>query len=427
MNNSNNNFQLIVVAVFGFFIVLGLVLFATYKSRQSGAALVNLKVWGTVSSADFNAFTSKLSQDGVTGFLMTYTAKSKDTFESDLVNALANGVGPDVVLVTQDFIYKDGIKLFTIPFTSYQERLFRDTFTDGSSVYLKSDGIYAIPFVVDPLVMYFNKDIFTDAGVAQTPKKWSEFPDLASRITKSDVNSNITRSAVAFGEFKNVDNAKEIISSLIFQTGNPIVSNSVDGAQSTLGNSDSSPAVKFYTDFSNPLKVVYSWNRALPSSKNSFLSGDLAMYFGFASEYNDIKAKNPNLNFDVANLPQLDTSKTKSTFGNIYSFGVLKTSPNIAQALSMIYLFTSNSIENTFASVTGLTPTRNDLLSALPSDAIQSVFYSSALMSKGWLDPDSAQTSKIFQNMIENISSGRSDVGSSVKDASGLIDNLLSR
>ena len=118
MNNSNNNFQLIVVAVFGFFIVLGLVLFATYKSRQSGAALVNLKVWGTISSADFNAFTSKLSQDGVTGFLMTYTAKSKDTFESDLVNALANGVGPDVVLVTQDFIYKDGIKLFTIPFTS---------------------------------------------------------------------------------------------------------------------------------------------------------------------------------------------------------------------------------------------------------------------------------------------------------------------
>lgn len=425
MNNSNNNFQLIIVAVFGFFIVLGLVLFATYKSRQSGAALVNLKVWGTVSSADFNAFTSKLSQDGVTGFLMTYTAKSKETFESDLVNALANGVGPDVVLVTQDFIYKDGIKLFTIPFTSYQERLFRDTFIDGSSIYLKSDGIYAIPFVADPLVMYFNKDIFTDAGIAQVPKKWSEFPDLAGKITKSDVNSNITRSAVAFGEFSNVDNAKEIISSLIFQTGNPIVSVDANGAQSTLGNSDSPPAVKFYTDFSNPLKVVYSWNRALPSSKNSFLSGDLAMYFGFASEYNDIKAKNPNLNFDVANLPQLDASKTKSTFGNIYSFGVLKTSPNIAQALSMIYLFTSNSIENTFASVTGFTPTRKDLLSTLPSDAIQSVFYSSALMSKGWLDPDPVQTSKIFQNMIEDISSGRSDVGSSVKDASGLIDNLL--
>jgi ABC-type glycerol-3-phosphate transport system substrate-binding protein len=154
------------------------------------------------------------------------------------------------------------------------------------------------------------------------------------------------------------------------------------------------------------------------------LSEDLAMYFGFASEYSDIKSKNINLNFDVANIPQFDAGKT-SVFGNIYAFGILKNSPNISQALSTIYLFTSKDIENLFISNTDYASVRKDLLALPPTNSIKSVVNSSALMSKGWLDPDYSKTSQIFQSMIEDISSGRSDVGSAVKDASGQIDNLL--
>ena len=435
MNNSSNNFQMIFIAVCGFFLVLGLVLFATYKARQSGGNLANLQIWGTISKSDFSLFASKLNEAGIQGFSMTYTEKSKDTFENDLVNALADGIGPDMVLIKQDFILKHGNKLFTIPFTSYEERTFRDNFIDGANIYIKSDGILAVPFVADPMIMYFNKDIFTDTGIAQIPKKWSELPDLALKITKSDASSNITRSTVSFGEYRNVDNAKELISSLLFQVGNSIVSSVGENMQSTLGVDDASSnsaskltlagsAIKFFTDFANPKKAVYSWNRALPSAKKSFLSEDLAMYFGFASEYSDIKSKNINLNFDVANIPQFDAGKT-SVFGNIYAFGILKNSPNISQALSTIYLFTSKDIENLFISNTDYASARKDLLALPPINSIKSVVNSSALMSKGWLDPDYSKTSQIFQNMIEDISSGRSDVGSAVKDASGQIDNLL--
>ena len=427
---------MIFIAACGFFLVLGLVLFATYKAKQSGENLVNLKVWGTISKANFSLFTSKLSENGIQGFSMTYTEKSKETFENDLVNALANGAGPDMVLIKQDFLFKHENKLFTIPFTNYEERTFRDNFIDGSDIYIKPNGILAIPFVTDPLVMYFNKDIFTDAGVAQVPKNWSEFPKIAGKITKSDASSNITRSAVAFGEYRNVENAKELISSLVFQVGNPIVSSAEGEIISTLGIDDSSSggadklslagsAIKFYTDFANPKKTVYSWNRALPNAKSSFLSEDLAIYFGFASEYSDIKSKNPNLNFDVANMPQLDANKTKSVFGNIYSFSILKNSPNVSQALSMIYLFTSSNIANIFTSNTDFASARKDLLALPPANSIKSVSNSSALMSKGWLDPDYFLTSQIFQNMIEDISSGRSEVGIAVKNASGQIDNLL--
>jgi len=428
---------MIFIAICGFFLVLGLVLFATYKAKQSGGNLVNLKVWGTISKEDFSSFTAKLSEEGIQGFSMTYTEKDKDMFENDLVNALANGAGPDIVLIKQDFIIKQGSKLFTIPFASYDERTFRDTFINGADIYIQPAGVLAVPFVVDPIIMYYNKDIFMDAGIAQVPQKWSEFAGLVPKITKSDANSNITRSLVSFGEYRNVENAKELISTLVFQVGNPIVGLLGGSLQSTLGVEDASlnsttdklsqasSAIKFFTDFANPKKAVYSWNRALSSAKNSFLSEDLALYFGFASEYSDIKIKNINLNFDVANVPILDSSKTKSVFGNIYAFGILKISPNIAQALSTIYLFTSKDISNLFASSTNFSSARKDLLALPPANSIKSVVNSSALMSKGWLDPDYSKTSQIFQSMIEDISSGRSDVGTAVKNASGLIDNLL--
>ena len=40
----------------------------------------------------------------------------------------------------------------------------------------------------------------------------------------------------------------------------------------------------YYTDFANPLKSVYSWNRSFSSSRDAFLAQNLAVYFGPGSE-----------------------------------------------------------------------------------------------------------------------------------------------
>ena len=59
-------------------------------------------------------------------------------------------------------------------------------------------------------------------------------------------------------------------------------------------------ALLFYTDFTNPSKTSYSWNAALPQSFDAFTSGELAAYLGYASEYNSIISRNPNLRFKSA-------------------------------------------------------------------------------------------------------------------------------
>ena len=42
-----------------------------------------------------------------------------------------------------------------------------------------------------------------------------------------------------------------------------------------------------------------------------FAKGALAMYFGYAGEWAGIKARNPHLNFDIAEVPQIKATKQK--------------------------------------------------------------------------------------------------------------------
>ena len=58
-----NNFQIILVSVFGFFIILGIASFSLYKAQNSGNTTVPVTIWGTVSSTDFDSFINKIKID----------------------------------------------------------------------------------------------------------------------------------------------------------------------------------------------------------------------------------------------------------------------------------------------------------------------------------------------------------------------------
>jgi ABC-type glycerol-3-phosphate transport system substrate-binding protein len=350
------------------------------------------------------------------------------------VEAIATGNAPDVVLFPQELIKRYLDKVSLISYTTIPQRTFMDTYVQEAEMYMTPNGIFAIPFYIDPLVMYWNRDLFGSAGIANPPKLWSEFPALAIKLSQSDVKANIIKSAFSFGEYKNVNNAKAILSALFIQAGTPVVSYTNNLLRSYLYsnplNSVEVPAVsvlRFYTDYSNPKKTVYSWNRSLSSSKQSFLSEDLATYFGFASEATDIANKNPNLNFDVAMIPQVSGTANKSTFGEIYGFAFMKSSVNLTAAYNTVAYLTSTDIVKNFLQMADVSPARRDIISAGVSDPTKTIFYNSALIAHGWIDPDSSMTNSIFQNMVEDISTGKLDINDSVQKASTQLDNLFTQ
>ena len=183
-------------------------------------------------------------------------------------------------------------------------------------------------------------------------------------------------------------------------------------------------AVNFFTQFSNPSKSVYTWNRSLPNSVDFFTSNDLAIYLGYASEIDNLRRKNPNLNFDVATIPQADTGR-RVTFGKITSLVIAKNSLKIGSAFNVINAMTGDSLLAEISRLVELPPTSRALLAQKPLNPYSEVFYDSALISKAWLDPNPAGTNIVFQNMIESIVSGRERVGNAINRAVSEMKQLI--
>ena len=228
-----STFQIILTALFGLAAVAGVIVFATFRSGGSGD-ISEVLIWGTVESGVMNGVLSELRNERDDFKGVSYVEKDSRSFDDEFVNALAAGTGPDLVLIDQDDIltHKDKVRL--VPFDSYSERLFKDTFIEEGELYLTQNGIIGFPFVIDPMVMHWNRDIFTTKGIASPPKYWDEFFTLAPRVTERDQSSNILQSLVALGEYRNIVHAKDILSTLVMQAGNPIVIPREDGEFETV-------------------------------------------------------------------------------------------------------------------------------------------------------------------------------------------------
>src|SRR3989338_7166104 len=108
----------------------------------------------------------------------------------------------------------------------------------------------------------------------------------------------ITKSAIALGEYGNITNSKAILSAMFLQAGMPVVAKTGGTpVPAILGSAingvrPGEAVLNFYFQFANPVGAVYSWNRALPQDRLFFLSSNLAVYLGFASEVSYLRERN---------------------------------------------------------------------------------------------------------------------------------------
>jgi len=416
--------------IFAVFAMVGVGFFAMQRSDTT-SAVGNVSIWGTIDDRVMNELIANVL-DADTANTVSYKYFTKDNFDAELVEAIAEGRGPDIILLPHENILRHRAKIVTIPFETMPERSFIDSFADGSSIFRMNDGYIGFPFYVDPIVMYWNKSIFINEGILKPPTYWDEFNSLATKLTKKDQSSNIEKSFVSFGEFANVDHAKDILSMLIIQAGSPIVVLNNEGKplnylryQDKNNLIPADTALRFYTEFADSSKSIYSWNRSLPSSLKSFIAGDLALYFGYASEVGAIRASNPNLNFDVAVVPQIRDSIEKGTYAKFISLSLLNSSQNKNGAYSVMSGLVSTNAMQFLSERMNVPPIGKALLAEIPLDPYKSVFYNSAIISKTWLDPDQKQTDSLFSTMVLDVTSGRLRVAESINKAYGILDSIL--
>ena len=424
-----SKFQLIIFIVFILFIAAGVAAFATYKGSSSGSQLPTITVWGTFPKDVFDQCVIQVGNSLSSPISVKYVQESPDAFLQDFISALARGAGPDAVLIPADMILPAEDKLVPIPYSALPQASFKSAYIDESFVYLGSNGVMAVPFAVDPIVMYWDRDMFDAAGIASPPKYWDDFANAIKKITVKNENGTVTRSAVAMGDFTNVVNARELLGSLFLQLGNPITVQASDGSVSsalkTSAKADPTPALQFFAGFVDPTSDYYSWNRSWPDSKTAFLAGSLATYFGFASELADIRSKNPNLNFDVTALPEARSGGTTAVYGKLYGFSLVKASPNNNAAYEIISTLTMPQYLVKVSDAMYLPSVSRDVIASGSTDQYITIFNQAALISRTWLDADPAKSGQIFGSMVQAVVSGQRSASQAVSDAGNQYDAVL--
>ncbi len=435
-----NIFQVLTIVAFLVIGIIGIALFATGKSGVGGSGYKST-IWGVLPKANIDVGLEPFRVKGQDP-TFTYVEFTEEGFDQAILKAIAEGNGPDAIIFPDYMYYSQINKLLTITYQTVTAETFANTYLDIAEKFVVQDGIKAFPLLIDPLVMYYNVDILNSESILTPPKDWVEFANLTEKVVRRRDNGIIDKAYTALGEYDNVDHAKDIFFTMISQVGVDLsfydtgISSYVSGltknkSQLTQGQQSagylSRDAVIYYAEFANPTKSSYTWNKSFKSSREAFLAGDLAIYFGPGSEVEYMKTRNPNLNFAIAPVPQAYQDK-KITKGKVYSLGFLITSKNAnATYQDVMRFFNTYELNESLANSIGLASARRDVL--LKSNLAKSnpdiaVINASAIFAETWLDPNAYLSDDIFSKMINSVVSGTQNISDAITDASERLDRL---
>lgn len=424
-------FELALVIIFGGLALTTLVMLKVYdpppdEEDELRAAIGVVQIWGTLPAAGVNDYLSELREQNDAYGQISYRHIRPEQFDDMLVTALADGVGPDLILVSHEKLAAQRHRIQPISYESFPLRDVQDRYVDGAQIFALSDGLYGYPIAVDPLMMYWNRDLLTTTGYLDAPATWEEvvndvFPDMIQR----GFDRSVQRSVVAMGEYGNVRNAFGILSALLLQGGSEGVVEAAGGEyrvrlqSSVSGKTDPlRAAADFYTRFSRPSNALYSWNRAFNEDRRQFVSEELVFYFGYGSEGEVIEQINPNVSFDIAEIPQGATATVRRTYGKFYGLSLLRSTDNPQGAVVVMGDLGSQAKASEIAVRSNMAPAYRAAIAAGSNDIYGRVIFKSAAIAAGWLNPSLEAANDIFEQMTEDINENRRDVSGAVTDAS---------
>lgn len=292
------------------------------------------------------------------------------------------------------------------------------------------DRIYGLPLAVDTLALYYNQDLLSAAGIAEAPSTWEEFQAAVVKLTKINSNGLITQSGAAMGTSDNIERSADILSVLMLQNGTNMVDDRGRVAFHTIPDGlerDEYPAldaVRFYTDFANPTKEVYTWNDDFSSSFDAFVNGQTAMFFGYSYHLPLIQTAAPKLNFGLAHLPQISDSDgtQKVNYANYWVETVAKSSENSDYAWSFVlFAADADNVQNYLSEAEKPTALRSLINTQLEDEEV-GVFAEQLLTAKTWYrgtDVDAAEEG--LYGLINTILAGSDEPEEAVEHAAQVV------
>jgi ABC-type glycerol-3-phosphate transport system substrate-binding protein len=379
-------------------------------------------LWGTFPESEMNGIIQAFNPQAKT-YRVTYREVRQEVFARTLLEALANGTGPDMIMAPYQIILSQTSRLYPFPVTSLSETVFKNTYVDGAAILYNPAGALALPVAMDPMVLFYNRTLFSNRGIANPPTYWDEVVSMTPRFTLSTAKNTFSQSAIALGT-PGTPYAKDIMMAIVGELGQvPVLQQyNTEGAsiftvtantpiESNQNVSPLATVARFFTQFSDPSQSTYTWNDFSGNADDNFVAEKLAMYIGYASELDTLRARNPKGEFEMTYLPQTRGYNTFSTGMNLYGIATLRSSKNPLAALNVEAQFAGGSISPSIAASIGAIPA---LRAYATTPGINDVLSHSMLVSRGWYDAYYAESANLMATMIADIMNGRYGVNDAV-------------
>ncbi len=417
----------LIILILGLLLAGGVVFLFIYGSQKNSGQLTgSIEFWGVFDSPAQIGEIIGAYQATQPKLRVNYRQVDPASYESELVNALASGKAPDVIMFHNTWLPKHINKI--VPFSAAQISLdqYRNLFPQVAEQDFAPDGaVYALPLYIDTLATFYNRDAFDNAAIAVPPKTWGEFEKLVPQLRQLDKLGRIQKAAAAIGgSNRSINRAPDLISLLMLQTGTQMVSN--DFSRAEFSSKEGLNALNFYTKFANPISPVYTWGDAFGYSLDSFAAGDTAMMFNYSYQAAALKEKNPFLNFRIIPMMQPDNRAKDVNYANYWGLAVTVGAKNKVAAQDFALKVTTDpTIAERYLTVTKRPPALLTLINKYINDPEIGLFARQALTARSWPQIDDAAVDQTFSDMIAAVLTNRQPAQKALDEASGKITQLM--
>lgn len=437
------------LALLSVFALVGVGCSPSIAPAPASSKPLTLEYWSVVD--DFDAFEDivKAYRTIHPNISINYRKFRIEEYETELLNALAEDRGPDILSIHNTWMPAYQTKLQPMPgqlrlaFRELQGTIqpkpvwvekivagmspgqLRNAFVDqvaadaimlGETEDPKAglvEQIYGLPLALDSMALYYNRDVLNAAGIPTPAQNWSEFQDHVKRGTSYDEQGKLTRPFAGIGTAHNVERSFDILSLLMMQNGAEMTDSNgfprFHRMPESITDREFAPgteALIFYTDFANPTKEVFTWDATQPNSFDAFIAGKTGYFFGYSYHLDRIRAQAPKLNFGVTSIPQIDPN-LRTNYANYWLETVSRKTEHPNEAWDFVKFMTNADNAKSYLARTGKPTALRGLINTQLSDDDLAPFAEQTLTAKSWYRGKNIQaTEAAFADMIQELLAG---------------------
>ncbi len=272
------------------------------QSASSGGA-VEITFWHGMSGqlkdvldqqvAEFNE-----SQDEVK-VVATAQGTDYDTNQQKILAAIASDSPPDIGQIEIHALPKFADSGAVVPLDSFMEKSKehkRSDFVQGILANTQYEGqTYGIPFNRSVPMLYYNVDMFENAGLSGPPVTWQEVADDARKLANPD------RKIYGYEPV----NEWWFFESMVWSNDGDILS--PDNKHATFDTAEAQAGLEIWRNLKQDgVLSVTSGTEAWSQTISDFTEGRTAMYTGSAGDMGQIEEGNPDFEWRAAFVPKFD-------------------------------------------------------------------------------------------------------------------------